>query len=291
VKSKYRGILYILLAALCFSFMNLFVRMSGEIPSIQKSFFRNFVAVIFAAVILFKNRPQVSLDKKSWFYLILRSFFGTVGILCNFYAVDHLVLADASMLNKMSPFFAILFSYFLLKERVTLFQISAVVTAFVGALLIIKPTGSNLEWQPALIGLLGGMGAGIAYTMVRILGQRKVPGSFIVLFFSAFSCVVTLPFLIFDFHPMSWAQLACLLAAGLAAAGGQFSITAAYCCAPAKEISVYDYSQILFSAILGFIVFQQIPDGFSWLGYAVICGAAVAMFLYSSRTGQRTEKS
>ncbi|MGI5958513.1 MAG: DMT family transporter [Massiliimalia sp.] len=291
MKSKYRGILYILLAALCFSFMNLFVRMSGEIPSIQKSFFRNFVAVIFAAVILFKNRPQVSLDKKSWFYLILRSFFGTVGILCNFYAVDHLVLADASMLNKMSPFFAILFSYFLLKERVTLFQISAVVTAFVGALLIIKPTGSNLEWQPALIGLLGGMGAGIAYTMVRILGQRKVPGSFIVLFFSAFSCVVTLPFLIFDFHPMSWAQLACLLAAGLAAAGGQFSITAAYCCAPAKEISVYDYSQILFSAILGFIVFQQIPDGFSWLGYAVICGAAVAMFLYSSRTGQRTEKS
>ena len=80
---------------------------------------------------------------------------------------------------------------------------------------------------------------------------------------------------------MSSQQLIFLLLAGISAAGGQFSITAAYSFAPARELSVYDYSQVLFSALLGFIVFGQIPDLFSWLGYCIICGAAVAMFLYT----------
>ena len=102
-------------------------------------------------------------------------------------------------------------------------------------------------------------------------------------FFSAFSCLVTLPFLIFDYHYMSLTQIGTLLAAGLAAAGGQFTITAAYSCAPAKEISVYDYSQIIFAAGLGFFVFGQIPDLLSWIGYAVICAMAIGMFFYNNR--------
>ena len=72
--------------------------------------------------------------------------------------------------------------------------------------------------------------------------------------------MATLPFLIFDFHPMEWWQLLCLLGAGLAATGGQFSITAAYSFAPAKEISVFDYTQIIFAAALGFIFFGELPD-------------------------------
>ena len=134
-----------------------------------------------------------------------------------------------------------------------------------------------------MIGLISGMGAGFAYTNVRVLGEKGEKGPFVVAFFSGFSCLVTLPYLIFDFHPMSGMQLVYLLFAGLAAAGGQFSITAAYFHAPAKEISVYDYSQILFSAAMGFIVFGQIPDALSWIGYALICAMAVAMFFYNNR--------
>lgn len=81
---------------------------------------------------------------------------------------------------------------------------------------------------------------------------------------------------------MSWVQLLWLLAAGLAAAGGQFTITAAYLRAPAREISVYDYSQILFASGLGFVLFGQIPDLWSVAGYAVIVGAAVALFWYNN---------
>lgn len=280
---KNKGVCCILLSSFSFALMNLFVRLSGDLPSIQKSFFRNLVAMLFAMLLLLKERTQINLDQDSKKFLLLRSVCGTLGILCNFYAVDHLVLADASMLNKMSPFFAILFGILILKERINLFQGLCVVAAFIGALFVIKPTPSNLACFPALVGLLGGLGAGVAYTYVRALGMRGVKGPFIVFFFSAFSCVVTLPYLLFRYHPMSPSQLGILLLAGLAAAGGQFSITAAYTYAPAREISVYDYSQIIFSAILGFLVFAQISDLFSWLGYLIITSTAVAMFLHNNR--------
>ena len=69
--------------------------------------------------------------------------------------------------------------------------------------------------------------------------------------------------------------------AGAAATLGQFGVTLAYLHAPAKEISVFDYTQVLFSAALGFFMFGQIPDGLSVLGYIVICGVSVAMFCYN----------
>lgn len=285
-KKRYKGIICIIMSAFCFALMSFFVRMAGDLLPIQKSFFRNFVAAIFAGVILMKNGVPFHCKKENLGYMLGRSICGTIGILCNFYAVDHLVLADASMLNKMSPFFAVIFSYFLLKEKITVPQGLFVIGAFVGSLFVIKPTFSNMDLLPSLIGLCGGIGAGAAYTMVRKLGERGEKGPFIVFFFSTFSCVVTLPWLLFDYHPMSLAQIGILLFAGLSAAGGQFSITAAYCYAPAREISVYDYSQIIFSAGLGFFFFEQIPDLLSWIGYAVICLMAVAMFLYNNR---RTE--
>lgn len=285
-KKRYKGIICIIMSAFCFALMSFFVRMAGDLPPIQKSFFRNFVAAIFASVILMKNGVPFHCKKENLGYMLGRSICGTIGILCNFYAVDHLMLADASMLNKMSPFFAVIFSYFLLKEKITVPQGLFVIGAFVGSLFVIKPTFSNMDLLPSLIGLCGGIGAGAAYTMVRKLGERGEKGPFIVFFFSTFSCVVTLPWLLFDYHPMSLAQIGILLFAGLSAAGGQFSITAAYCYAPAREISVYDYSQIIFSAGLGFFFFEQIPDLLSWIGYAVICLMAVAMFLYNNR---RTE--
>ncbi len=268
----------IIISAFCFAIMNTFVRLAGDLPSIQKSFFRNFVALIFAAAMLLRTEEKFSFDRKNLPYLLLRAFFGTMGILGNFYAIDHLVLADASMLNKLSPFFAILFSYFILREKTSPGQAIAVVIAFIGALFIIKPTGVSFN-AASLVGVMGGMGAGIAYTMVRLLSKRGERGPFIVFFFSAFSCVATLPFLIFDFHPMEWWQLLCLLGAGLAATGGQFSITAAYSFAPAKEISVFDYTQIIFAAALGFIFFGELPDGYSLIGYVIIIAVSVRMFL------------
>ena len=277
--SKTKGITCIIISAFCFAFMNTFVRMAGDLPSVEKSFFRNFVALIFAAVMLLRTEEKFRFDKKNLPYLLLRAFFGTVGILGNFYAIDHLVLADASMLNKLSPFFAIIFSFIILREKVNIWQSLAVVIAFVGALFIIKPTGVSFN-SASLAGVIGGVGAGIAYTMVRLLSKRGERGAFIVFFSSAFSCLTTLPLMLADFRPMAWWQLLSLLGAGLAATGGQFAITAAYSYAPAKEISVFDYTQIIFVAVLGLIFFSELPDIFSIIGYLIIILVSICMFLY-----------
>jgi drug/metabolite transporter (DMT)-like permease len=83
-------------------------------------------------------------------------------------------------------------------------------------------------------------------------------------------------------QPMTLQQVLCLLGAGVAATCGQFAVTKAYSLAPAREVSVYDYTQILFSAALGYLLFGQVPDVFSVLGYAVIIAMAVVMFLYNN---------
>ena len=282
-----KGMLFIMMAAFFFASMNVFVKLSGDLSSIQKSFFRNLIAALFAFIILIKSKEGFTYQKKDIPMLLLRSTFGTIGILCNFYAVDHLVLSDASMLNKMSPFFVILFSFLLLKEKLKPAQAIAIFVAFIGSLFIIKPTFTNMELFPSVIGLCGGIGAGIAYAMVRILGQRGQKGSSVVLFFSGFSCIVTLPYLLLNYHPMTGTQMLALLGAGLAAAGGQFGITAAYYHAPAKEISIYDYSQIIFSTILGYFLFGQVPDKYSVLGYVIILAMAAWMFFYNKRPEEK----
>ena len=103
----------------------------------------------------------------------------------------------------------------------------------------------------------------------------------IVLAFSLFSCLVTLPFMILDFHPMSIQQIIVLLGAGLAAAAGQFAITTAYKFAPAKDISVYDYTSVLFSALWGFLFFAELPPVSSLIGYFIIFAVAVLRFEYA----------
>lgn len=282
MSQKYKGILCITSSAFFFALMSLFVRLSGDLPVIQKSFFRNLVAVVFSIIILKKDNSKISLNKGDWLGLLLRSIFGTIGVLFNFYAVDHLLLADATILNKLSPFFAVIMGFFILKEKIKPFQFITIIFAFCGALLVIKP-GSGLIATPAIIGLLGGFSAGTAYTFVRLLGKRNIPGPFIVFFFSAFSCITIGPLMLFNFTPMDTPQLIYLLLAGLSAAFAQFSITAAYCYAPAREISVFDYSQILFSALFGFLVFNQIPDRYSWIGYCIILFTAIANFLYNNK--------
>lgn len=282
LSDKNKGIIFIVLSAFFFALMSLFVRLAGDLPVMQKSFFRNLIALLFAAIVLFREKPEIKLNKGDWSGLLLRSVFGTIGVLCNYYAVDHLMLADASILSKTAPFVAVLMGALILGEKLKGFHVAIVCCAFGGAMLVVKP-GSGLLAMPAVVGLIGGIMAGTAYTMVRYLGKRGVPGPFIVFFFSAFSCVVLGPLMMLDFQPMSMQQLFFLLMAGLSAAFAQFSVTAAYCHAPSREISVFDYSQIIFSAIMGFMVFGQVPDLLSWLGYGVILCAAAANFVYNNR--------
>ena len=105
MKDKNRGIICIILSAFSFALMALFLKLSGDLPAIEKSFFRNLVAAVMAFIMIIRSKEKIQIQKRNLHWFILRSLFGTLGIFCNFYAVDHLVLSDASCLNKLSPFF------------------------------------------------------------------------------------------------------------------------------------------------------------------------------------------
>lgn len=283
---KNKGIIMIIIAAFCFAIMNMFVKLSGDLPSIQKSFFRNLVAVFIAFSILKKSGVGFHIEKRNIGLLLVRSICGTIGIIANFYAVDHLLLSDASIIQKLSPFFVIIFSYFLLKENVTKKQVFSIIIAFVGTLFVVKPSFQNTELTASFVALIGAMGAGAAYTVVRMLSQRDVKGPQIVFYFSLFSCLSVVPYLIYQFEPMTYQQIGFLLLAGVSAAGGQFAVTAAYSHSAGRDISLYDYSQVVFAAILGFIAFGQIPDILSLIGYLIIFG--ITFFMYLSNQKQKS---
>ena len=278
-----KGICFIVLAAAGFSMMAVFVRLAGPLPVMQKVFFRNLVAALVAIIMLRRAKEPFRIGKGNRMAVFLRSFVGMLGVIANFWAIDHLPIADSTMLNKMSPFFAILMSLFILGERPVKRDWLCLLVALSGAALVIKP-GLGLTSLPALVGLFGGFCAGTAYTFVRKAGQGGVKGPVIILTFSIFSCVMVLPFMLAGYESMGVRQLVFLLLSGCVAALGQLGITMAYTYAPAKEISVYDYIQVVFAALLGFLLFEELPDVFSVLGYALIIGTAIYRFLASKKT-------
>ena len=275
------GILFILGAALCFALMNLFVSLAGDLPLMQKVFFRNGLTVVVVFVILCFQKEHFRIRSRACIpWHLLRSGIGLLGVVLNFYAIDHIgSISDASILNKLSPFFAILFSVFLLKEKPAIPELIFVLLAFAGAACVVNPR-FDMRLVPALAGVAGGACAGLAYTCVRILGNRGERGIMTVFFFAVFSTVMSLPLMLAFWQPMTPMQLVWLLLAGAAATGGQFFITAAYRLAPAKEIAVFDYMQVFFAAILGFLFLDQIPEVLSFIGYAVIICAAIGQWAY-----------
>ena len=151
-------------------------------------------------------------------------------------------------------------------------------------MLVAKPSFDFSKTLPSLAGVASGFGAGFAYACVRKLGKQKCSGKIVILFFSAFSTVLAVPYMIFNFSPMTKMQTIYLLFAGISAAMGQFTITAAYYHAPASKISIFDFCQIIFSASLGYFVLNQKPDMLSIFGYAVILSMAALNFFYNNRT-------
>jgi drug/metabolite transporter (DMT)-like permease len=273
---KVKGIIAILISAIGFSFMSVFFRLAGDLPVFQKSLARNLVAMFIPLYFIFKYKQPLFGKLSSQPLLISRSTFGLIGVLLNIYAIDHMILSDADTLMKLNPFWTILLSLLFLNEKVRNYQFIAMIVAIFGMLFVVKPEFSS-SVIPAIGGLFSGIFAAAAYTCVRALSSREAPYT-IVFYFSFFSIIVLIPFTIFTFEPMSWLQCLYLLGAGLAAAIGQIGITLAYSFAPAKDISIFTYASIVFTALFGFILFGESPDLYAILGYIIIIGSSYYMF-------------
>lgn len=274
MNNNQKGIACMISSAFFFALMSFFVRYAAGVPFTEKVFFRNAIAAVVALPLFLRTKHNYKLVMTKLPDLFCRVTFGTIGMFCNYYAIDHMNLSDANMLNKTSPFFTMLAAIFLLKEKPTKVDWAALMIAFVGALLIMKPS-LDVHFAYAVIGVMGGFSAGMAYTFVRRLSGAGIDNTLIVLAFSLYSCIICAVPSAIQGIDITMHEFVILMLVGISAACAQFSVTAAYSYAETRVVSIYGYTQIIFAALLGVVFLHETPDMLSILGYVVIIGAAV----------------
>ncbi|ABR50697.1 protein of unknown function DUF6, transmembrane [Alkaliphilus metalliredigens QYMF] len=267
MKDRNKGILYMLLASLFFALMASAVKYAGDLPTMQKVFFRNIVGFLISGYMIYRSGASFQGTNKK--YLFYRSLFGLIGVFLSFYAIDRLPLADAVVLNQMNPFFVLILSAFFLGEKIKKLQVPAIIIAILGVVFIIRPQFDYTVF-PALMGLLSAVFAAAAYTIIRHLRLTDHP-QVIVFYFTGFSVFSTLPFMLLgQFQIPTLFQLLALLSVGLFATIAQLLMTHAYRYAEAGDLSIYSYAKTVFSALLGILLWAEIPDQFSLLGILLI---------------------
>ncbi|WP_294066361.1 DMT family transporter [uncultured Fusobacterium sp.] len=281
MSNKTKAVFCMLISALGFTFMSVTVKYVTGIPLFEKVFFRNLISLGVAFFMLKKSSAPMFGRRENQLALLARSSFGLAGVVLNFYAIANLTLADSSMLGKLSPIFVTIMACIFLKEKIDNKQILSIIITFLGALLVIKPEFS-LEMLPSLSGIMSAASAGVAYTLLRYLKDKESPDT-IIFYFSLISVVFTAPFALAEYVQPTFTQLGLLLATGVFASVGQFGITYAYKYAKATEVSIYNYSAIVFGIILGFIFFGEIPDTLSLLGGAIIIAVAFYIFKHNQK--------
>ncbi|MDO4711994.1 MAG: DMT family transporter [Peptostreptococcaceae bacterium] len=281
-QNKRSAALYMVLSALSFSLMQLLVKSTAKIlPLFEQVFVRNFVVIMMMLYSLYKykNMDKLRVDKDVRGALLLRSFCGFMGIVLFFNAMRNINLADAAALQKCSPFFVMLFSSLILKEKLTKAKMIAISTAFVGVLLIVKPQFDSAV-LPSVLALCSAMFSGMAYTMIAFM-KNKVHSHVIIFYFSLFSCLLCIPLMIPTFIVPTPYLMAVMLAIGILGGLGQTFLTSAYKLAVAGEVSVYNYSNIVFSALAGYFIFGEVLDVYSMFGILLIIVSGIGVYMFN----------
>jgi drug/metabolite transporter (DMT)-like permease len=286
MSGKTKAVLFMLASSVSFSGMAAMVRIAGDLPVVEKVFVRNVVSLMIAGIVLLKQKAPIYSERRSLPLLFGRSAFGVLGVMAYFYAIERMHLADASMLNRLSPFFVLIIGAWLLREKLSRAQVPGTILVFLASLLVIKPR-LDPEVIPALVGTAGALCAGTAYAMVRLLRKTERPAT-IVFFFSAFTALVTAPFVVMNPVLPSSTELWGMVGIGVFGAGGQFGLTLAYKHEKASEVSIYTYTQIVFNALIGFYVWCELPDRWSTLGGVLIILISALVYVDNRRQAHRT---
>ncbi|OGO85798.1 MAG: hypothetical protein A2Y22_02615 [Clostridiales bacterium GWD2_32_59] len=263
-----KGIILILISALFFSLMNTFAKLCS-LPEIEKNFFMTIIAFFFAVAFFIVTKKKIEIkNKKTLFFLLLRSLFGLVGSITYLYAITNLSLADATLLNKTSPIFVILFSMMFLNEKITGKLISTLLIAMTGIIFVINPD-MNYSLIPAIIGLLSGIFSGAAYVTIRYIKNDTNPET-IAMTFCVVSIIVSIPLmLITKFELPMGIDILYLIGMGLCVVIAQYTLSIAFVIAKASKISIYTYGEVLISSIIGVAIWNE------QIGWATIIGGGL----------------
>ena len=265
---------FALLSAASFAIMAACVRLaSSDLPQSEVVFFRNFIALLILLPLLFRNR--VSLKTNCFHLHFLRAASGLVAMYLYFYAINHLHLADALMLNYTSPVFIALFAVLWLKESWTLHRRWALGLSLAGIALLFHPS-ADLFSLAGFLGLASGAMAGLALTTVKRLSGQDDPVS-IVVWFALISSIVSAVPLLWSFVWPQGSAWGWLLAVGLFGSLGQLGLTWAYQHAPVTQVSPFGYTSLLFAGLVGFLLWNEIPDLLGIGGMILITAAGITV--------------
>lgn len=264
-----KGVMLILLSSLFFTINATTVKLLTSFPLYEKIFVRNFLGMLFILPIILKDKSMLKMNTEAIYKLTIRSILGFLGLATYYFAIDKMVLADATILNKLNVFFVMIFSFLFLSEKLKKYQLIAIFFAFVGAIFVIKPT-FNFEITPSLFALFSAAFAGGAYTAVRSL-SGKVKPVVIVFYFSTFTSIVSIIMLTnTEIVIPTFNEALLLLLMAVSATIAQVLMTTAYRFAEASKISIYNYSSIVFAIISTLVIFSKIPDIYSIIGAVII---------------------
>ncbi|EJV9421153.1 DMT family transporter [Vibrio vulnificus] len=277
------GVRYMILSALGFALMSASVKYVSVhgIPLFEIVAARALVSLIISYLDVKRKGISVWGNNKRW--LFARGAVGTLALMCVYYAVTALPLAEATILQYVHPVFTALLAVLFLKERVQPATLACIVLCLLGVFTMVYPSfdasgvGELPMWSVG-IALLGAFGSSIAYVIVRKL-RRTEDSSVIIFYFPLVALPVSAMLIGDDFVVPDVALILALILVGIFTQIGQFGLTKAMQTQTAGNASAYSYVQIVFSALLGVVLFNEVPSIWTLLGGSlIVTGALINVF-------------
>ncbi|GIX31930.1 MAG: membrane protein [Porticoccaceae bacterium] len=281
MRDSTRGAQLMLLSGAAFAAMGACVRLAGErgIPVLEIIAVRAAISLALSALAAWRRRVPLLGRRRG--LLLARGAVGFASLAAFYYALVHLPLAEATLLQYLHPMFTALLAFLLLGERPGLGALLCTALSLAGlAAMAVPAVGSGAEW-PALAvaaGVAGALGSGLAYTLVRRLAASEDP-AVIVLYFPLVCLPATLLLGWRDFVWPSGSTWGILVLVGVFTQLGQVALTRAMQVETAARATAFSYSQVVFAALLGGWLFGEWPDGRTLAAGALILAGAVANLL------------
>ena len=267
---------WMVVAAAFFAWMGVFVKAGAQhFNSIELLFWRTLIGtVILGAGIRWRG---LSLATPHWLGHIKRSFVGYLSMSALFYALTHLPLSTAVTLNYTSSLFFSLICVVKLKDKLSRPAALALGLGFLGIVLLLRPTFSSDQWLAGVVGLLSGVSAGFAVFQVRELGQMGEPSWRVVFWFFAIASLFGMVWLLAGpgFSPVHASNVSALLGVGVCGMLGQLAMTMAYKEGRKYLVASFAYLTVVFSALLGVLLWGDALGPDALLGMALIVGAGM----------------
>ncbi len=275
--SRRRAILFILGAAVLFALAASCVKaLDGAVPLAQLVLFRSLFALPVLLPLLSQAGGWPALRTQYPMGHVWRTIFGLIGMGGAFYGYATMPLATVTALGFTMPLFLTLLAVPLLGERVGWRRGSAVVAGFLGVLLMVRPTGAGAaELVPSLIVLVASLAWALSMITIRRMGEAGESGVSIVLWFAIGSSILaflaSLPVWVW---PSAW-QWLLLLGIGIISALAQLLMTEAYRSGEPTLVAPFEYSGIIWTTLLGAVIWAEAPDGWDGLGIAVLVASGL----------------